>query len=65
MGVLVNVVLPLSLAIIMLSLGIGLQLSDFQRVANRKMVFLVGALCQIIFISFGCRLLRLQFGTRS
>lgn len=50
MDILVNVVLPLSLAVIMLSLGIGLTPADFRRVAERGWVFAVGALCQIALI---------------
>jgi len=50
MDILVNVVLPLSLAIIMFSLGIGLTLADFKRVAERGWVFGIGAACQIIFL---------------
>ncbi|WP_298359334.1 bile acid:sodium symporter family protein [uncultured Litoreibacter sp.] len=50
MDILVNVVLPLSLAVIMLSLGVGLTPADFRRVAERGWVFAVGATCQIILI---------------
>ena len=50
MDILVNVVLPLSLAIIMLSLGVGLTPTDFRRVAERGWVFAVGAVCQIVLI---------------
>lgn len=50
MSVLINVFLPLSLAIIMFSLGNGLDFSDFRRVADRKVAFLVGAVCQVILL---------------
>ncbi|MTH95076.1 bile acid:sodium symporter family protein [Roseibium sp. RKSG952] len=50
MDILIEVFLPLSLAVIMLSLGIGLTLRDFKRVAERGRVFLVGAACQIVLI---------------
>jgi len=50
MDFLVNVALPLSLAIIMLSLGIGLTTADFRRVAERGWVFVIGALLQLAFI---------------
>ncbi len=60
--ILVNVVLPLSLAIIMLSLGVGLTLADFKRVAERKWVFAVGAVCQVIFIPVVAYLVVLLFG---
>lgn len=50
MDFLVNVILPLALAVIMLSLGIGLTLADFKRVAQRAWVFGIGALCQIVLV---------------
>lgn len=50
MDIIINVFLPLSLAIIMLSLGIGLTGADFLRVAERRGVFAIGALCQIVLI---------------
>jgi len=50
MHILVNVVLPLSLAIIMFSLGIGLTIADFKRVAERGWVFIIGAACQLILL---------------
>ena len=50
MDILINVVLPLALAIIMLSLGIGLTLADFARVATRPKAFAVGALCQVVLV---------------
>ncbi len=62
MDTLVNVVLPLSLAIIMLSLGIGLTVGDFRRVAERGWVFAVGALCQIALIPVVAYLVILIFG---
>jgi BASS family bile acid:Na+ symporter len=50
MDILINIVLPLSLAIIMLSLGIGLSLADFLRVAKRPRAFGVGALAQVVLL---------------
>ncbi|MEL6640812.1 MAG: bile acid:sodium symporter family protein [Pseudomonadota bacterium] len=50
MDILVSVFLPLSLAVIMLSLGVGLTVADFRRVAERGWVFMIGSLCQIVFI---------------
>ena len=50
MDVLVSVVLPLALAFIMLSLGFGLTLGDFRRVAQRPLAFLVGAGAQIVLV---------------
>jgi len=62
MDILVNVVLPLSLAIIMVSLGIGLVPADFRRVAQRGYVFAIGALCQILLIPLVAYLVILAFG---
>ncbi|MEX0350518.1 MAG: bile acid:sodium symporter family protein [Paracoccaceae bacterium] len=50
MDILINVGLPLSLAIIMLSLGIGLEISDFRRVLTRKYAFAIGALSQVVLL---------------
>ncbi|WP_170395575.1 bile acid:sodium symporter family protein [Ruegeria arenilitoris] len=50
MDLLINVGLPLSLAIIMLSLGVGLQVSDFQRVLRRGYPFAIGALSQVVLL---------------
>jgi BASS family bile acid:Na+ symporter len=62
MEFLVNVVLPLSLAVIMLSLGIGLTLDDFRRVVVRRRVFAVGALCQVFLIPVVVYVCVLAFG---
>ncbi|WP_108859382.1 bile acid:sodium symporter family protein [Ruegeria sp. Alg231-54] len=50
MDLLINVGLPLSLAIIMLSLGVGLEVADFRRVLSRRYPFAIGALCQIVLL---------------
>jgi BASS family bile acid:Na+ symporter len=50
MGSLLTVFLPLSLAVIMFSLGLGLTLDDFRRVATRPLAFGVGALNQIVLL---------------
>ncbi|MDP5217920.1 bile acid:sodium symporter family protein [Ruegeria sp. 2205SS24-7] len=50
MDFLINVGLPLSLAIIMLSLGIGLEIADFRRVLTRKYAFAIGAFCQVVLL---------------
>ena len=50
MDILINVVLPLSLAIIMLSLGVGLTVQDFTRVAKYPRAFGLGALCQVVLV---------------
>lgn len=50
MDILLNVFLPVSLAMIMLSLGIGLTLTDFRGVAERGRAFTQGALLQILLV---------------
>ena len=50
MGFVTDVVLPLALAFIMLSLGLGLTFDDFVRVARRPRDFAVGAVSQIIVL---------------
>lgn len=50
MDILINVVLPLSLAIIMLSLGVGLTFADFARVLRTPKAFAIGAVAQIILL---------------
>lgn len=50
MDLLINVGLPISLAIIMLSLGVGLEIGDFRRVLNRKYPFAIGAVCQVVLL---------------
>ncbi|WP_299656409.1 bile acid:sodium symporter family protein [uncultured Tateyamaria sp.] len=50
MDILINVVLPLSLAIIMFSLGVGLTLADFTRVLKAPAAFAIGAFSQVIVL---------------
>ena len=50
MGIVVNVVLPLTLAFIMFTLGLGLTVSDFARVARQPKDFLVGAVSQVVLL---------------
>ncbi len=50
MDTLINVVLPLALAFIMLSLGIGLTFGDFRRVLTRFHAFAIGASAQVILL---------------
>ena len=50
MGIVTDVVLPIALAFIMFSLGLGLRFSDFARVATRPRDFLVGALSQVVLL---------------
>ena len=50
MGIITDVILPLSLAFIMFSLGLGLNLSDFTRVFFKPRDFLIGLIFQIIVL---------------
>ncbi len=50
MDFLINVGLPLSLAIIMLSLGVGLEAGDFRRVLTRRYPFAIGAISQVALL---------------
>jgi len=50
MGVITDIFLPLALAFIMFSLGLGLTGADFTRVAKQPKDFFVGLTCQIILL---------------
>ena len=50
MGIVTDVILPLSLAFIMFSLGLGLSLSDFTRVFFKPRDFLIGLFFQLIIL---------------
>ena len=50
MGFISNVFLPLALAFIMFSLGLGLKIDDFIKVLKKPKDFLIGAFCQIIIL---------------
>ena len=50
MGIMLSVFLPLSLAVIMFSLGLGLTGGDFLRVVTRPLAFIVGALGQMVML---------------
>ena len=48
MNIVTDVILPLALAFIMFSLGLGLTRADFLRVIKQPRAFFVGAFSQII-----------------
>ncbi len=50
MDIILTVFLPLSLAFIMFSLGLGLTVADFTRVALHPLPFAVGAVSQVIIL---------------
>lgn len=57
-----SVLLPLGLAFIMFTLGIGLTLADFRRVIAQPRAFAVGALCHFLLLPVLAWLLILAFG---
>jgi BASS family bile acid:Na+ symporter len=50
MGVISNILLPLAIAFIMFSLGLGLKISDFSRIFSQPKDILVGLTSQIIVL---------------
>ncbi len=50
MGIVTDVILPISLAFIMFSLGLGLSISDFTRVFFKPRDFIIGLFFQIIIL---------------
>ena len=50
MGIITDIFLPLALAFIMFSLGLGLTRTDFTRVIKQPKDFFVGLSCQIILL---------------
>lgn len=56
-----DVGLPLTLAIIMLSLGLDLQFSDFRRVLTRRTAFAIGAISQVILVPLAALLITVVF----
>lgn len=61
MGILLTVFLPLSLAIIMFALGLGLTIADFKRVVTRPLAFLVGTAGQVVLLPLVAFALALLF----
>lgn len=62
MNIIVDVLLPLSLAFIMFSLGLGLTLDDFRRVAQQPGAFAVGATGQLLVLPLVAMGLAMGFG---
>ena len=52
MGIITDIILPLALAFIMFSLGMGLTGEDFKRILKQPKDFFVGAFSQIIILPF-------------
>lgn len=62
MEVLVATLLPVTVVIIMFSLGLGLTPTDFRRIAQRPRAFCIGALNQIVLLPLAAFLVVLAFG---
>lgn len=62
MGVLLDVFLPLSLAIIMLALGLGLTIADFKRVIVQPKAFSIGVIGQVFLLPAVAIALIMTFG---
>ena len=50
MGIVTDIILPISLAFIMFSLGLGLTVADFARVVKAPRDFIIGASAQILLL---------------
>ena len=50
MNIVTDVVLPIALAFIMFSLGLGLSISDFTRIFLKPKEFFVGFISQLILL---------------
>lgn len=61
MDILIDVALPLSLATIMFSLGLGLTFGDFTRVVQRWRAFAVGAVSQVLLVPLAAFLILIPF----
>ena len=51
MGIMTDIVLPLALAFIMLSLGLGLTFGDFTRIIKIPKDFAVVVICQLFQVN--------------
>lgn len=61
-SILVTLVMPVSLGIIMLGLGLSLTLDDFKRVAKFPKAITIALLCQMVLLPTLCFLLAKSFG---
>lgn len=60
-----SVLLPLILAFIMFSLGLGLTPADFRRIFAQPRALLVGVVCHFVLLPLACYLLLTAFGMGS
>ena len=58
----VTKIAPIALALIMLTLGLGLTTSDFTRVIKQPKDFLIGLICQVILLPIIAFVLIVAFG---
>ncbi|KMW57229.1 Sodium-dependent transporter [Candidatus Rhodobacter oscarellae] len=65
MDILLNLGLPLVLAFIMFSLGLGLTVADFAQVARAPKAFAIGALAQLVLLPLVAFLVLLAFPVES
>ena len=57
-----GVLLPLILAFIMFSLGLGLTVGDFRRIFTQPRALLVGVVCHFVLLPLACFLLLSAWG---
>lgn len=62
MDSLITVFLPLALAVIMFSLGLGLTVADFARIARQPKAFAIGAVSQLVGIPLVAYIVAVAFG---
>jgi len=62
MGLLLTVFLPLSLAVIMFTLGLGLTIADFKRVVVQPKAFSIGVIGQVMLLPLVAFALIMAFG---
>jgi len=62
MGILIDYALPVSLAIIMFSLGIELTVTDFTRIFKVPRAFAIGALAQVVVLPIAAFIVATLFG---
>lgn len=65
MDVFVALLLPLAVAVIMFSLGLGLTPADFLRIVKRPRAFCIGALNQIVLLPIIAYIIILVFGFKT
>lgn len=62
MDLLVSLLLPLAIAFVMFSLGVGLHWREFRFIAKQPRAFLTGAICQIVILPVAAYGIVIAFG---